>query len=153
MTDTRELSIVKPLFYDVLSGEFVPATDPTKRKHTLGRLAFAAVQKGEALQVEDHRRDFEYEPSWAPGILVTAACSHVADGELGNREDLVLSLVGIDLVNKLDNSSLTVMEDEKEFFIIENEMRFPSKPLELGPNIARTRRIITLRAHAFFEND
>lgn len=42
----REALLVRPLFYDVLSGGFRPPSDPEQRTHTLARLAFASVQKG-----------------------------------------------------------------------------------------------------------
>lgn len=48
------------LFYDALSAEFAPPTDPSKRLHTLARLAVATCDKGQG--PDDYR---SYTPSWA----------------------------------------------------------------------------------------
>lgn len=74
--------MVTPLFYDLLSGEFKPLSDADGRTHTLGRLSFAAYQKGDISDVEDHEREaiqpggsleaYRYSPSWAPNVEATA---------------------------------------------------------------------------------
>ena len=56
MTEFRPLG----LLYDALSAEFAPPTDPSKRRHTLARLAVAACDKGQG--PDDYR---SYTPSWA----------------------------------------------------------------------------------------
>ncbi len=153
MTDVKREIVVSPLFYDALSGEFVPDSDPERRKHTLGRLSMAAVQKGEATQVDRWRRDFEYKPSWAPGVLATAVCSHMPKDKLLSSETEILSLIGVDLADRVNGSSLTVIEEENGLSVIENEITFGLMPLELGPEIARARCIVAARAFSFFRND
>ena len=69
--------LVRPPFYDALSGEFIPQSDPDKRHHTMARLAFKAYAKGEHQSAEiasNGKRMFSrrYEPIWAPGVIATA---------------------------------------------------------------------------------
>lgn len=58
------------LFYDLLSGEFQPMSDPEGRKHTLARLAVATAIKG-AFYEKDLAGIgdvFIYTPTWAPDV-------------------------------------------------------------------------------------
>ncbi len=151
MADVKREIVVSPLFYDALSGEFAPTCDPEKRKHTLGRLSMAAIQKGEAIQVDRWRRDFEYEPSWAPGVLATAVCSHMPEDALMSHETEVLTLAVIDLANT-EGDSLTVIEEENTLKIVENEIIYDI-PFQLGPDIVRARHITTNRAESFFRQN
>lgn len=153
MVDVGREIIVSPLFYDALSGEFVPACDSEKRKHTLGRLMIAATQKGEAIQVDRGRRDFEYEPSWSPGILATSVCYHMPEDKLFSNETEVLRIVGVDLADTVTGSTLTLIEEGNGLSIIENEIPFGPMPLELGPEITRARDIVTARGFSFFNNN
>jgi hypothetical protein len=64
--------------YDVLSGRFLPPSDPQRRHHTLARLMKAAHQKGEEADVpvdEDAPlvppSQKLYRPSWARAAEVT----------------------------------------------------------------------------------
>jgi hypothetical protein len=61
------------LFYDALSGEFHPATDPQHRAHTLGRLCVATFQNGERTETEPDK--YRYPPSWAAGTMAVARAS------------------------------------------------------------------------------
>ena len=71
---------VHPLLYDALSGGFYPNSDPGGPKHTLGRLAYAAFQKGKVVTgktdgVLDARRSgYLYNPSWAPTVDIDIFC-------------------------------------------------------------------------------
>lgn len=58
------------LFYDALSGEFLPPTDQEHRIHTLGRLAVATFEKG--ANQYTHRATYAYKPNWALGSIATA---------------------------------------------------------------------------------
>lgn len=146
-----------PLFYDALSGEFAPRSDPLKRKHTLGRLAVAAVQKGEVQEQDDSMCMFQYEPSWAAGVVAVATCSTGIMTYSGSDEIAVPRLTAISLVNSSINTELSVYEDQRypegrmELVIVENETPFVGMSLELGPDIASTRKTIAARAQYFFD--
>lgn len=62
-------------FYDALSGEFTPPTDPLGRKHTLGRLMLGTFEKGAVENPNSHREMRIYTPSWAP-ISSVVGISH-----------------------------------------------------------------------------
>lgn len=59
-------SINHSYFYDALSGNFNPPSDPQGRTHTLGRLMIATFEKGVETNHGSHRQRHTYRPSWAP---------------------------------------------------------------------------------------
>ena len=68
--------LVGPLFYESLSGEFTLESNNKTRAHTLGRLAFEAVDRGEQIRCFDNDRfcEFYYRPDWAPKVLAKVTC-------------------------------------------------------------------------------
>lgn len=89
MVRLAEDLFVRPLFYDALSGEFQPPTDPQRRSHTLARLAVATFTKGEEIESDAEQVTLLYKPSWAP-IESTVACP--IDLETGRTTLTLLSL-------------------------------------------------------------
>jgi hypothetical protein len=70
---------INPLFGDVLGTWFITPSDP-ENAHTLGRLAFEAVELGEKIDIPSTppaESSFRYAPSWANGVESVAVCDIV----------------------------------------------------------------------------
>lgn len=61
-------------FYDALSGEFLPPSDPQGRAHTLARLMTATFLKGEASNPHSYEERRTYTPVWAPISSIVRVC-------------------------------------------------------------------------------
>jgi hypothetical protein len=91
--------LVKPLFYEALSGEFYSSTDELNGPHTLGKLAVAAFKKGKEVMVADDASRFEYRPSWASNVLVDASFGNVGNLCILHELDLATSARRISFLN------------------------------------------------------
>jgi hypothetical protein len=153
---------VHPLFFDALSGEFIPTSDPQQRQHTLGRLAYAAFTKSDLIPADDMHvvntigDPFMavYRPSWAPTVETTVT------GSL-EEDDHAFRLTGIELLNEqgelLRISNHYYNEEQNSF-----QMKLPggrngpvattvSGSLALGDGLSYARAKITQEAERFFE--
>lgn len=155
MSRSIENIYVNPLFYDVLSGEFNPPTDPAKRAHTLGRLALATFSKGEWTPpaIGGSRAKFTYEPSWAPQALVEVTASRLPKTQ-DTPEIVSLSLLAPEQPDN-DTFFYTVGgPDNGTHVAISRLQRMESTilPLELGPGLAQGRELATQVAQEFFDS-
>ena len=131
---------VRPLFYDALSGEFTPATDP--RQHTLGRLAVATIKKGSySLQDSGSYPAYSYTPSWAPEVT----CEVDGVFTIGGRA----ILQGISLSRDNDRSLYVRDYAGTAVDVIggAEDMRYE---LELGEHLLVARQAVSAAAEAFF---
>lgn len=138
---------IKPLFYDALSGEFRPPSDPQKQVQTLGRLGYTAFNEGE-LELINHsvepQLDFRYTPSWAPNTVTTLHCSQVGEGGL-----LVAHTVS--LTNTDSKKSLHIMDTRPGWMEIGHGDDEKALPLELGESLAAARLAVAEAAQMFFD--
>lgn len=85
---------VRPLFYEALSGIFLPPDDRLHQSQTMGRLAYAAFSEGERSlnhALSPPYPEFTYLPDWASGVTVKIDC------EMVRRSARTLILQGIHL--------------------------------------------------------
>lgn len=125
MASMRPNLVINPLFYEALSGEFLPPSDLEKRAHTLGRLAYAAFLKGK--QILPHAPAgraqtayFRYKPSWAPTVEAELDCElygnlYVARSfDITNREKPLQewpdSVMIVDSLDQIDSPSLFLQD-------------------------------------------
>lgn len=144
---------VHHLFYDALSSEFKPPSDPEERLHTLGRLAYATARKGN----EDvggfnlYKRSFRYVPSWAASCEVTAKYTRKFNETLLTLEDL--ELAGSEN-NSLRIEALPVGDnpDDPEFRFTITDVACNSETydLELGCKLTVARTALAGVAQEFF---
>ena len=141
---------VRPLFYDALSGEFHPPSDELRRAHTLGRLAYAGVSKGDVDLIDDGGDpylQYRYRPSWAPHVLTIANCDM-------DEEEAPTRLTSIELRDSVGRSVL--MADENMYGpqnihvgTLETDIRLP---LSLGDELAQARLLVARTTQVFFDS-
>ena len=137
------------LFYDVLSGEFIPPTDPQLRVHTLARLAAVACEKGEDGELDGMR---VYYPSWANQSFIEV---DQADGEGPYDTSLYISDAygrwPRDL--RITHTRLNrAMGPERDCTVIRGrKIDEIVRPLTLGPELQDTRRIIAEVAQDYYD--
>jgi len=158
---TRRINpLIDPLYYDLLSGEFSPISDPSGSQHSMGRLAIATYRKGLETGRDNKYAHREYTPSWAPHIS-TRIMLDLRDEyeEIGgvslaviDNEKRGYNLIDFDL-DLLDIEAgivpqLVIRHTDRD---VDKEERYP---LELGPNlndvkdrVAQYANHIFLRAH------
>jgi hypothetical protein len=87
-----EKLVIRPMFYDALSGVFKPETDELKREHTLGRLAQCTFLKGTFVEGKSDEvfSALGYTPTWAKTIVSTVVYSTVEDSGLAVMHSLYL---------------------------------------------------------------
>jgi hypothetical protein len=149
MSKTLEV-FTSPLFYDALSEPFLPPTDPQGRKHTLGRLSVAAVNKGEA----GGRYGRVYRPSWAP---VSAA---VTMKPIGPDNYQIIGLNVTDLNDSAENpQSLSVahadLGDSPALNLYLDTDDHPTAlrlPFTLGDDLNTARYEVAKAAQTFFDS-
>lgn len=147
MTTSREPLFVRPLFYDALSGEFTAPTDNLRRKHTLGRLAYASYAKGE------HRVNEDVDPPYLECLYVPSWAGHVSvqtDFDFDENGVQPTVLYGVQLKDNVERV-LYIANEHPGIYIgtVDHEdLRFP---LELGDNLARARAAVTDAVQSFFE--
>lgn len=157
MSERRLIPHIHPLFYDVLAGEFSPPTDPRRRSHTLGRVAYAAYTRGQLVtgSIEGAIDHFTRHPaalhrlSWAPANALVSG-SACGDNGVHMRRLLLTS----------DRARTFMVEhhlpegegDDDTISIVDRagEQRFD---LTSGPDgLAVARLAITQRAQEFFNS-
>jgi hypothetical protein len=145
-----ENALVRPLFYDALSGEFKPAVDPQKRSHTLGRLMFAALSKGQrqATSLDDWHTTHLYTPSWAPNVSTEVIC--MIDEEV-NSNALVSRISLEHLTDKVEFRDATYEEEEDSGVVIIDANGRTVHPLDLGQELSATRSAVINRTQQFFD--
>ena len=136
---------VRPLFYDALSGEFLPPSDPLQRAHTLGRLSYAACSKG--TRSPDARpwiSKFLYTPSWAEHVRVIADCHSTGTN---NQEHF---LGAITLVS-VAGTQLEIADLEGDGIYIAENGNETELEVQLGTELSIARQAVTCAAQRFFE--
>jgi hypothetical protein len=131
------------LFYDALSGEFYPATDPKHRAHTLGRLCVATFQKGERTNAEPDK--YRYAPSWATGTMAVAGAERngrAANLRLENFEQQSWAVFEALTSPALFNGPLIRITDSTGFHL--------TQQLRLGPELNEIRAIAADTAQEFY---
>lgn len=134
---------MNPLFYDALSGDFHPPTDPDGKAHTLARLSVATVAKG------DHEKDGEedfyyYRPSWAYDIGASVVCNQIGAGNFR----LSAVLVGHHVE---DEFSLALFDTKGGLGSIVNAEN-QNYPLGLGDELNNARAFVTASAQQLFDS-
>ena len=145
---------LRPLFYDALSGEFTPFTDPEKR-HTLGRLLVGTYLRGEIEVLNEDDAPYEkyiYTPSWAGQISVSLTCEY---GSSDNQQ--IRTAWGLWMRNSENQNYLNVVDGQtgqiEEMHIGTNVDGIDADcyhELVLGPKIALAREAATEAARKFF---
>ncbi len=146
---------MRPLFYDALSGDFEPQSDPLHRKHTVGRLAIATFLKGEVIEDYDSSDvdliGIRYTPSWAPRVKVLI--DGLQDGkffhpvfiDLASRNPRIAVQgfdVGDDSLLGNDGYGLEVGDNPQDVSLL----------LELGEDLDGAKTYIAERAQVFFDS-
>ena len=139
------------LFYDALSGEFTPPSDPLHRQHTLARLAVAAVEKGRG---PDDARD--YVPSWALG---TYAIVERSDDEETNFSQTSLTIAGSSgrwpQIYRFEDYRLNPTNgprDVHKLVISDAHGGEIIHPLILGPRLEKIKHEIAVIAEGFYKD-
>lgn len=143
---------VRPLFYEVLSGEVHPPSDSQRRDHTLGRLAYEAVSEGNAEIIGETDPGYllyRYRPSWASHVLATAEC----DMEEGEWGEVPTQLRSIELSDTTGRTLLVADENfdgPQNAFVgtLESDVRVP---LRLDESLSTARITVTAAAQSFFD--
>lgn len=138
-------------FGDVLSGHFTPVTDQP-RKHTLGRLASACVEKGDEQDIDPINDRLTtahiYTPSWAEGTEVTAVTN--VDYEVTTLQIVALRLAHgvhtLGIINRYApdapiGTGITIETGTSHVL---------ARELGLGPNLQATRDLVAQEAQDFF---
>lgn len=148
--------LVRPEFYDVLSGEFLPQTDPARKRHTLGRLAVATYRRGERIQLVSDLTTpgtvtMLYDPSWATHTQVVTNWETVNRRWLRSRGDLELRSVQIsDTFGNL--FAVRYFPDSETVSFQGADPVVQSRPANIGEDLDATRTELTTAAQAFFDH-
>jgi len=145
-----ENAVVRPLFYDALSGEFTPAVDPQKRSHTLGRLVFAALSKGQrqTISLDNWHTNHVYQPSWAPNISTEVICMIDEDAP----DIAEISRVYLEhSADHVEFRDATYQEEESSGVVIIDASSRAYYPLDLGLELREATLAVTNRAQQFFD--
>jgi hypothetical protein len=153
MNRPTEKLFIRPLFYDALSGEFSPPTDPLNRKHTLGRLAVATFIKGGSVSENYVVNGFQatpviqYKPSWAEKVSSTISLEV-------DKNTMVHSLTQLDL--RTSDRGLTVIDmrrgnKPRGIVLISNEGD-QILPLDLDENLDAARLAVSEEAQKIFDS-
>lgn len=147
MRRSPNLLVVRPLFYDGLSGEFRPACDLEQRTHTLGRLARAAYLKGEITYEETDHATVSYVPSWAGSVTATASISREQgmDRIFGVR----LHVPGEVRAPFLDISDAPLMTGDRQLMQVYDGRS--ELFIDLADDINAAQAMVAERAQAFFD--
>ena len=137
------------LFYDALSAEFRPPTDPQRGIHTLARLATAACENGTYDSVEDA---YTYSPSWAEHSYVMVS---QPDDERPFRTQLVLSdLYGrwprqVRFTNTASNAAMGPRRNN--LVIVDSDRTERVLPLELSQALREARSSVANAAQNYYD--
>ncbi len=147
--------VMRPLFYDALSGEFAPKSDPSKRNHTLGRLVVATFRKGDVVEEnydpgEPGLSAISYSPSWAPNSVARVEGKVISDGARGRfffaNELLLTSSVLPDRVLCIKDNAMA----HEYGLVLGDEYGDMDLPLELGENVNLAKSSLAYSARQFF---
>jgi hypothetical protein len=154
---------LRPLFYDALSREFTPLSDPERRSHTLGRLAYAAFVKGDVVttgfpqQIEGGWSKV-YSPSWAPNVNARLDGISVIDPNIASTENSTmynvksLCLEANDGNHYLDLIDNTWHEDGTSAMLLATNGSERKLELELGRKLELARGTVVTHALSFFND-
>lgn len=134
--------MIHPLFADVLSGEFLPPSDPEGRAHRLSRLAFKTVEAGH-FDEADHN-SFTYTPSWADAVEARVVTGYLFDPSIFIMSRLTLKATS---GGNLDVMHLTA--NGRSFVNIDHW--YENQLLELGRPLIRIQERITGLAQQLFD--
>lgn len=155
MIQSPEL-FVHPLFYDALSGGFYPNSDPGGPRHTLGRLAYAAFQKGEPMIgeadcLDTARSAFLYNPSWAPRIEADIFCDNANYVHLLSKLFLVARHADTDkIAAELIIDHDVPIDSSPHAITISDASGTSTYELDLA-TIGNTQLLVAQRAQQFFD--
>jgi hypothetical protein len=152
MSMSAENFLIRPHVYDALSGEFRPPTDPEKRLHTIGRLAIAAVTKGDYKLIHaegesDFAPRFIYHPSWAPHVTVQV------DADFISRDHDQMLMSGIDLKSETHRGMYfgdAADSSDGVTLVIDRAQETVYYDLALGAELQGARAAATKAAQEFF---
>ncbi len=140
-----EILLGRQMFYDVLSGEFSPATDPLESVRTLGRLAQEAFSYGDEVSgpAVDAHVGVLYTPVWAPSVKVLVVCDAV-----GESDFLLLKKISLDTKDgpKLALEDVSLGNQR----VIQVKDGPDTTALRLGIELPATKALITQAATRFF---
>jgi hypothetical protein len=137
--------VINPLFYDAMSGEFIYDQEPEKRRHTLGRLAYATFAKGEITTMTPAHKSAEYNPSWAQHV--TVGVDFTPRVGFDPNDDVNLAL-GVLLRSNTTGNGLYVDEHNDVLHIGSATDNYYS--LELGKNLTIARQAVAETVQDFF---
>jgi hypothetical protein len=156
MSKNETLLTINPLFYDALSGEFVPFG--SKTKHTLGRLAVATFQKGKEPDISplthvynEHYYEIAYNPSWAEDVESRVGCFEPA--EMGHPQTLlrhVLLTKGNQRLWIVDETRTNPFNSGLRITRYGTKQTEISQPMKLGSELQAAREAVTQAAQEFF---
>lgn len=139
--------IGRPLFTDVLSGEFSLAKDPD-RHHTLARLAVAACVKGQEVNnrpITDSEVMMAYTPSWAPNVQAVVSGKPTGGyfffSSIGLEHEDGDRLLDVTDVTNDEDMAVTILAGQ-------NDLR--AYQIELGEKLAVARKAVTAAVADFF---
>ncbi len=145
-----EDTYIRPLFYEALTGEFKPPSDPEKRVHTLGKITIATFTKGTLIRgfSDEWHVGYEYNLSWAPKVHSRVICLEDMDHLKTNLSQLVLNTESEELTfqDALNNSE----SESSGIVIVSSGKRIVELPLWLGPELEIAKEAITNSAQSFF---
>jgi hypothetical protein len=151
MSGRPETLFVRPLFYDAISGEFTPPTDPLHGQHTLGRLAIASFIKGSRVTNTPGSEEYHYVPSWAENVDTwvdvlqdtPSFARHLTVLSLRNQQDesQILTIADTRYTRSSVDRGITITDTEGMQFL----------PLSLGEELAAARQLIAEKAQNFFD--
>lgn len=157
---------INPLLYDVLCGEFMPPSDSMRRRHTLGRLAFAGITKGRRLPGYSLRTpsveqvkvapqlepvNYVYRPSWAQAVR-TVVLGELDQSKRANILGLQLYHGPIGECEPLGVHFASTPGDEADRLrLIRPDGSVMGSGVELGPGLNDLRNEISATAQRFFD--
>jgi hypothetical protein len=146
MTNKRDKLAIDFPFFDALSGEFVPKTDPNGQTQTLGRLSLATIRYGIST-IEDCDGDpfpvFTSLPLWAGGV--TCRVEGIYTGH--SQPDMF----GVQLKNER-GKELWIHTPAPSDLMIGMDNEDLAYSLRAGRPLEISRAAVTLAAEEFFMN-
>ena len=146
MSNNAAEVLIDPLFADILSGEFILTNDPERRAHTLGRLAYASLIKGELIQ-DGEEFAYVYSPSWASTVDVRPRGRVIDIDRSGNG----LVMDTLSLGSRSGESLVLGVSPGAGKLHIGTPDHDAELELELGPTLAVVKHRVTLEAQNFFD--
>jgi hypothetical protein len=138
--------LIPPLFYDVLSGELRPPSDPNNAVHRLGRLAYRTYEVGQAQPRNQRDRcdRYTYSPSWAQDVEATAKAEYLFGPNLHVMSGLVIK------ASSGEELAVHCFDANKLLFVNVNHESGATN-LHLGANLESVRDEVTRLAQNLFD--